>query len=224
MEVGGSHRISCVNVYIIILHASHVEILYDCGQMANLWPCPLWQHPPPPLTPVLEDNLARTRLPTASCLIGSPCTQTQGGNCSVCTLWFKSGPWFSFVIDSVLWDERRESRARLCGWLISQCLVWLWMSQHVWTSAGLLRWCSRVLFLDSTECLMRICSRVPRETLVKKILNLKLCYFNLFYLTSFSVFTLCYICHVLCRFNLTVSVPYLNICWWSSEEYVLPFV
>ncbi len=123
MEVGGSHRISCVNVYIIILHASHVEILYDCGQMANLWPCPLWQHPPPPLTPVLEDNLARTRLPTASCLIGSPCTQTQGGNCSVCTLWFKSGPWFSFVIDSVLWDERRESRARLCGWLISQCLV-----------------------------------------------------------------------------------------------------
>lgn len=78
---------------------------------------------PASLTPVLEDNLARTRLPTASCLIGSPCTQTQGGNCSVCTLWFKRGPWFSFVIDSVLWDERRENRAKLCGWLISQCLV-----------------------------------------------------------------------------------------------------
>lgn len=174
--------------------------------------------------PVLEDNLARTRLPTASCLIGSPCTQTQGGNCSVCTLWFKSGPWFSFVIDSVLWDERRESRARLCGWLISQCLV----GCGCLSMFGLLQAC----WGDAHGCYFWIpqnawCVSVPESLerhLSKNILNLKLCYFNLFYLTSFSVFTLCYICHVLCRFNLTVSVPYLNICWWSSEEYVLPFV
>ncbi len=168
--------------------------------MANLWPCPLWQHPPPPLMPVLEDNLARTRLPTASCLIGSPCTQTQGGNCSVCTLWFKSGPWFSFVIDSVLWDERRESWARLCGWLISQCLVGCGRLSMF----GLLQAC----WGDAHGCYFWIpqnawCVSVPKSLerhLSKIFINLKLCYFNLFYLTSFSI-TLCYICHVLCRFD-----------------------
>lgn len=198
--------------------------------MANLWPCPLWQHPPPPLTPVLEDNLARTRLPTASCLIGSPCTQTQGGNCSTCTLWFKSGPWFSFVIDSVLWDERRESWARLCGWLISQCLV----DCGCISMFGLLQAC----WGDAHGCYFWIpqnawCVSVPRSLerhlskMSKNILNLKLCYFNLFYLTSFSI-SLCYICHVLCRFD-WMSKGFYGLCPLSehllaSEEYVLPFV
>lgn len=155
-----SHRIACVNAYTIIQH--HVE--YDRGQMANMWSCPLGQHPstrtpvpPASLTPVLEDNLARTPLPTVSCLIGSPYTDPRW-NCSVCTLWFKRGPWFSFVIDSVLWDERKGKQGQIVWVADFSVSCSLWTSQHVWTVAGLLRWRSRVLFLDSTESLMRICS------------------------------------------------------------------
>ncbi len=166
--------------------------------MANLWPCPLWQHPPPPLMLVLEDNLARTRLPTASCLIGSPCTQTQVETAAWARFDLRADRGFHLSLILSFETSGGKAGPDCVGWLISQCLVGCGRLSMF----GLLQAC----WGDAHGCYFWIpqnawCVSVPKslERHLSKIF-INLCYFNLFYLTSFSII-LCYICHVLCRFD-----------------------
>lgn len=167
-------------------------------------------HPPPPgrpasLMPVLEDNLARTPLPTVSCLIGSPYTQTQGETaaCACFDLREDSG----FHLSLILSFETSEGKAGpncVGGWFlsvlfvvdVSACLDFCRLAEVTLTGviSGFHRKLDAYLFLG------------PRETVVKtskkeKNLNLRLCYFNLFYLTSFSALTLYHVCQVHRRFD-----------------------